>query len=166
MKRHSASPLGPLLSGGLLYLLNGAFVVFVMAVLPRLIDLSEESPRLAALGWLALLKSPVTFVAVVHRAAHGVLDRLDPTKRECGAVGSLWAGLFAWFGMLFSSLVAAFLTVAIFPPPVDEDAVTAFVRVLEDGRITASVHTILWVAAASILYAVERASRQSDAAAP
>jgi hypothetical protein len=165
MKRPGSSRFAPVLSGVFLYALLGAFAAFASAVIPWLLELGEISPRLAALGWLALLTSPVPFVAIVHRMTHGMMDRFDVTKEAGGArpgVASLWAGLFAWFAMWSSSLISAFLTLALFPPPPEEGAVSAVLRVVEDVKLRATVHSALWVSVAAILYAVERRARARD----
>ena len=150
-----------------LYVFHHVFNGLVVAVIPWLLELWERSPRLAALAWLAVLTSPVTFVAVAHRLAHAVMDRFDREQGISGpAVRSLWAGLFAWFAMSFSSLVSALLLLAIFPPPADEGVTVAFVRLLEDARLELGTHAALWVTVAAILYYVERrVMRRSSGAA-
>jgi hypothetical protein len=160
----SRTLLPPLLSAGLLYLLLHAFNVVAMVVIPHLLELGETAPRLAALGWLGLFCSPVAFVAIVHRVARGALDRLDASGTDEGRgarATSLWAGLFAWFAMLFASMVSAFLLLAIFPPPVDEGMVASVVRVMQDVRIELGVHAALWVGVAALLFHVERLARRS-----
>ena len=47
------------LSAGLLYVFLGLWMTFVAAVLPRIYEHFETSPRLAALGFLAVWTSPV-----------------------------------------------------------------------------------------------------------
>jgi hypothetical protein len=153
-----ARSLPSLLSALLLYLFQHAFNVFAVAMIPWLLELGEKSPRAAALGWLALLTSPVTFVALAHRVGHGVIDLFDRDVRTetSAAVTSVWAGLFAWFAMMFSSMVSAFLLLAIFPPPGEARGLAAFVHEIEDVRPSMGTHAVLWVGVATILYYLER----------
>ena len=161
MKHAARSLLSPLLSAGLLYLVMIGFNVLAAVVIPWLFELQESAPRLAALGWLGLFCSPIAFVAIVHRAAHGVMDHLDAgdSGRAGPGLASLWAGLLAWFAMFFASLASAFLFLAIFPPPVDERAFAALVRVVQDVRLEVGVHVALWVGVAALLYHVEKRAR-------
>ena len=58
------------LSAGLLYIFLGLWMTFVAAVVPRLYELFETSPRLAALGYLGVWTSPIAFVGVFHHFLH------------------------------------------------------------------------------------------------
>jgi len=71
-------------------------------------------------------------------------------------MASLWAGLFAWFAMAFSSLASGLLLLAIFPPPLNDGAFAVLLQVLEDARLALGTHAVLWVAVATLLYYVER----------
>ena len=163
MKSASRFLLPSVLSALLLYVFHLAINVVAALLIPWLIELMEKSPRLGALGWLALLCSPVALVASAHRVAHGVMDHVDRSGQApetSAGMASLWAGLFAWFAMTFSSLVSALLLFAIFPPPVDEGAFAALVRELQDVRLELGTHAVLWVAVAALLYYVERRVRR------
>jgi hypothetical protein len=164
MARHAIrSPFAPLLAAFLLYLFLAAWQAFAGAVAPWLIELWEQSPRLGALGWLALLSSPVAFVALAHRAGHRVLDRFDgDAARAHGTMASLRAGCFAWFAMWFASMASALLLLAIFPPPPDEATLTALWRVATDVRLAAGVHSLLWIGVAALLFHVDRAAAARD----
>lgn len=152
----------PIASAIGLYLFLGAFNVFAGAVVPWLLELWEHSPRLAALGWLGLIASPAGFVALAHHATHALMDRFDATDAPKVARGlvpglaSIRAGLFAWFVISFASMASAFLFLAIFPPPPDEDTLSTLLHVATDFRLQATVHALLWVGVAALLYDVER----------
>ncbi len=152
------SPWAPLVSGVLLYLFLVGYGVLAGAVVPWLIELWERSPRLGALGWLALLASPVGFVAIAHRAAHRVLDRVDRGAAPARWATSLREGLFAWFAISFSSMASALLLLAIFPPPPDEETLASVVRFAGTLRLEATAHTLLWIGVASLLYWIDRAA--------
>jgi hypothetical protein len=153
------SPLAPIVSALLLYLFLVGFRVFAAAVIPLLLELMERAPRLAALGWLALLAFPVAFIGVAHSVAHRAMDRLDPAEGRHSRLESLRAGFFAWFALSFASMASAFLLLAIFPPPPEEETLGAFLRVAADVRLEAGVHALLWVAVAALLFHVDRAAR-------
>ncbi len=158
----SSSPLLPLLSAGLLYLYSAGWKVFTVLVLPLLLALQSASPRLGALGWLALLTSPVVFVALIHGATHGVMDWFDPSRPRGVArarASSLWAGLFAWFAMTFAAMTSALLTLVVVPPPQPDAEMEEWVRLVEDVPFKVGLHAVFWVATAAVLYAAERAAR-------
>ena len=156
-------PFGPIASAFALYLFLGAFNVFAAAVVPWLLELWELSPRLGALGWLALIASPAGFVAMAHHATHALMDRFDVTgdaprvaRGLVPGLESVRAGLFAWFVISFASMASALLFLAIFPPPPGEDTLSTLIHVATDFRLQATVHAVLWVGVAGLLYDVER----------
>jgi len=159
-------PLAPLLSALLLWVLMHGFGLLAAAVVPYLVELMERAPRLAALGWLALLTSPLTVVALAHRATHGVLDRLDVSGAARGpargVLASVRAGMVALFGMWFASLVSALLLLFFFPPPPEERGMPALLRVAADVRIEAGVHAALWVGAAWLVFVVHRSAARDE----
>jgi len=161
-RRSPLSSFGPIASAFALYLFLGAFNVFAAAVVPWLLELWERSPRLAALGWLGLVASPAGFVAMAHHATHALMDRFDVTDAPRVTRGlvpgleSIRAGLFAWFVISFASMASALLFLAIFPPPPGEDALSTLIHVATDFRLQATVHAVLWVGVAGLLYDVER----------
>jgi hypothetical protein len=157
----SRTPLAPLLSAVLLYLFLVAYRVLAAALVPSLLELWETSPRLAALAWLALLASPVGFVALAHRAAHRGLARYDGGK--AARFASLRQGFFAWFAIYFASMASAFLLLFVFPPPPGEESLVALLRMAADVRLQVGVHAALWIATATLLYAVDRAGARSEA---
>lgn len=160
--RRASTPFGPIASAFGLYLFLGAFNVFAAAVVPWLLELWERSPRLGALGWLALIASPAGLVAMAHHATHGLMDRFDVTDAPKVArsimpgLESVRAGLFAWFVISFASMASALLFLAIFPPPPGEDMLSTLLHVATDLRLQATVHALLWVGVAALLYDVER----------
>jgi hypothetical protein len=165
--RRPSSRFGPIASAFALYLFLGAFNVFAAAVVPWLLELWERSPRLAALGWLGLIASPAGFVAMAHHATHALMDRFDVTGAPSVARGlmpgleSARAGLFAWFVISFASMASALLFLAIFPPPPGEDTLSTLIHVATDFRLQATVHAVLWVGVAALLYDVERRAKQA-----
>jgi hypothetical protein len=157
----------PIASAFALYLFLGAFNVCAAAVVPWLLELWERSPRLAALGWFALIASPAGFVAMAHHATHALMDRFDVTDAPRVARGlvpgleSVRAGLFAWFVISFASMASALLFLAIFPPPPGEDTLSTLIHVATDFRLQATVHALLWVGVAALLYDVERRAKRA-----
>lgn len=160
------------LSAVLLYVFLGLWMTFIATVLPRLFELFETSPRLAALGYLSLWISPIPFVAVGHHLVHAFLDRADRGTKVAGGLlpglGSLWAGAFAWFVIMFaSSVVLLFLLVLFPPPPADGlSALGSLTTLLGtfawpfDDRARAGIHTLAWVVVAAQLYDLERAMKE------
>jgi hypothetical protein len=173
--RRASTPFGPIASAFGLYLFLGAFNVLAAAVVPWLLELWERSPRLGAFGLLLLIASPAGFVAVAHHATHALMDRFDVTDAPKVVRGlmpgleSVRAGLFAWFVISFASMASAFLFLVIFPPPPGEDTLSTLIRIATDFRLQATVHALLWIGVAALLYDVDRrvttvrsGPRQSD----
>jgi hypothetical protein len=167
--RRASSPFGPIASAFALYLFLGAFNVLAAAVVPWLLELWERSPRLGALGWLGLIASPAAFVAMAHHLTHALMDRFDVTGAPKVARGgvmpgleSVRAGLFAWFIISFASMASALLFLFIFPPPPGEDTLSTLMHVVLDFRLKATVHTVLWIGVAALLYDVERRARRAS----
>lgn len=160
--RRASTPFGPIASAFGLYLFLGAFNVLAAGVIPWLLELWERSPRLGAVGLLLLIASPAGFIAVAHHATHALMDRFDVTDAPEVAPGlvpglrSIRAGLFAWFVISFASMASAFLFLVIFPPPPGEDTLSTLIHVATDFRLQATVHALLWVGVAALLYDVER----------
>jgi hypothetical protein len=152
------------LSAVLLYVFLGLWMTFVGAVLPRLVAIGEESPRLAILGYLALWISPIPFVAIGHHVVHLFLDRADhgATKGRglLPDLTSWWAGVFAWLVIAFASSVVAFLLLALNPP--ERDGMLLAARMLHAfawpfSGAPAGLHTVAWVLVAAQLYDLEHA---------
>jgi hypothetical protein len=160
------SPFAPVISAFMLYLFAAGFSVAAAAVVPWLLELMERWPRVGALGWAALLASPVALVALGHHWAHGAMDRFDREKKGLSVrpgSASVRAGFFAWSAMVFASVASAFLLLAIFPPSPDEGALAALVRVATNPRIMGTVHAVLWVGIAALLYHVDREAEERRA---
>lgn len=165
------------LSAVLLYVFLGLWMTFVGAVVPRLGELYESSQRLAILGALALWISPIPFVAVLHHFVHAFLDRADRadvTRRFARGLfpglESLWAGVFAWLVIMFTSSVCVLFLLVLYPPPPPDSLVAEFLHgVLTsfvwpfDGRGRAGIHTVSWVLVAAQLYDLERAMKEHAA---
>ena len=151
------------LSAGLLYVFLGLWMTFVATVVPHIYEHFESSPRLAALGFLAVWTSPIVFVGLLHHVIHAFLDRADRgTKANRGllpGLGSLWAGAFAWFVIMFTSSVVVLLMLMLYPPPPADQLLTMFAWPF-DGRARAGIHTLAWVVVAAQLYDLDRAVRE------
>jgi hypothetical protein len=154
----------PVASGALLYLFAWAWKIFAALVLPVLAALHQHAPKLAALGWLALLLSPALFVGGLHGATHGVLDWFDSSRARPGsrALSSVWAGLFASFAMASAGIVSALLVAALFLPSAP-GAIMEWIALVEQLPLALGAHAVLWVAVASGIYCVESLERAGRA---
>lgn len=149
------------LSAGLLYVFLGLWMTFVVNVLPRLYEVWETYPRLVALGFLGVWISPVAFVGILHHVIHAFLDRAE-SKGARGlfpGLGSLWAGVFSWLVIMFTSSVVLLLLLVLYPPPPADQLLTMFAWPF-DGRARAGIHTLAWVVIAAQLYDLERAMKE------
>ena len=164
------------LSAVLLYGFLGLWMTFIAAVLPRLIEIGDDSPRLAILGYLALWVSPVPFVAIGHHLVRLVLDRADHgnSKRRSllPDLTSWWAGMFAWLVIVFASSVVMFLLLALNPPERDGILLAAqqvprlfLAFAWPFAGAPPGVHTAAWVLAAAQLYDLEHAVKARAARA-
>ena len=156
------------LSAVLLYVFLGLWMTFVATVLPRLYELFETAPRLAALGLLGVWTSPIAFVASGHHVIHAFLDRADRAERGgrdgvarglLPGLGSLWAGVYAWLVIMFASSVVLLVMLILFPPPPPDQLLTMFAWPF-DSRARAGLHTVTWVVIAAQLYDLERAIKE------
>lgn len=156
------------LSAVLLYVFLGLWMTFVSRVLPRLIEIGDDSPRLAILGYLALWVSPVPFVAVGHHVVHLFLDRADHGTKKGRSIlpdlTSWWAGMFAWLVIVFASSVVMFLLLALNPPERDgmllaaQNVPSLFLAFAWPfSGAPAGLHTVAWVIVAAQLYDLEHA---------
>jgi hypothetical protein len=59
-------------------------------------------------------------------------------------------------------MASALLFLAIFPPPPGEDAWAALIHVATDFRLQATVHALLWIGVAALLYEVERRAKPAS----
>jgi hypothetical protein len=152
------------LSAVLLYVFLALWMSFAGAVLPRLVEIGEESPRLAILGYLALWVSPIPFVAVGHHVVHLFLDRADHGKKKGRGIlpdlTSWWAGVFAWLVIVFASSVVAFLLLALNPP--ERDGMLIAAQTFQAlawpfSGAPVGLHTLAWVIVAAQLYDLEHA---------
>jgi hypothetical protein len=154
-------------SAVLLYVLLALLGAIVASIIPWLLELGEEHPRLAALVWLGILLSPVYSLAFGHHVVNAVLDGVDPAKHNAGrgllpGVSSWWAGLYGWLVTLMSSLVASLLMAALFPP--DDRGLVQAVIAMQPRSATITVHTALWIGCATALYQFERIARERSKA--
>jgi hypothetical protein len=154
-----------LMSAVLLYAFEIGFAMLASLLIPFIQEIFDKSFRLGILAYLALILSPIGFVAIFHRAVSGAMDKFDARREKRGffpGVVSLWAGCVAWFVSMLSTLIAAFLYIAIFPPPPDEETLHALEHLVLGLRGSAGVHTVIWILSAASLFAIERAARKSD----
>jgi hypothetical protein len=126
-------------------------------VVPRLIELLDESPRLAMFGFLALILSPGWFVAFLHRATHRTMDRVEGASARAS---SAWAGAFVWLVLFGTDLVTVFVMLVINPPEPQPDAYASVVRgvVFAQGPLIA-LRTVVWLTVAATFFALERGGR-------
>ncbi len=147
------------LSALLLYFFFGLYAAAVIALLPRLVEIGEESPRLAALGYLALWLAPIPGLGLVHHLVTLFLDKASGERALVPGLAALWAGVYGWFVMFFAVSVSALVQLVIFPP----DSLTALARGFSwpyAAGGTLGVHTFLWVSVATMLYDLERSVRE------
>lgn len=145
-------------------LLYGAFFAwsFVAAVvLPSILAMFEEAPRLAALSGAGLLLSPAILVAMVHHTVHGLLDGLDGargTMRFFPGAASAWAGLFGWGVMVLATGLSALLLLAVFP--IERSLGTALHLLARPHagapQVMALLHLALWLSIAAKGYDLEK----------
>ncbi|MBX3192578.1 MAG: hypothetical protein KF819_36675 [Labilithrix sp.] len=150
------------MSAVFLYLFMGLLGGFVASVLPRLIEIGEESPRLAALGYLALWTSPIPLVAILHHGVHAFLDHADRdttvARGLLPGVSSLWAGVYAWLVIFFATTFMIFVWMIVSPP--EDSSVMGLARAFTwpfGEGVRAGVHTLGWVVVAALLYDLDRA---------
>lgn len=165
------------LSAVLLYVFLSAWLTFVSVVLPRLVEIGDEQPRLAILGYLGVWVSPIPLVAVLHHVVHTFLDRADRgVKKGRGVLPDLtswWAGVYAWLVIFFASSVVFFLLLALNPPERDGMLLTLLSTVQPPSLLLAfawpfagapaGLHTVAWVIVAAQLYDLEHAVKQRAA---
>jgi hypothetical protein len=153
-------------SAGLLLLLSLAWSAAMGAAVRFLLELARHSPRLALVGGLLGWLSPIPLVAFAHRALHAVLDLGDTRKVAATAALrrlSVWAGLYAWFVIVFASTVTAFVLLILSPPKSEPEAVRS-VWVQLSGGGGSALYAGVWLAVAAALYHFEGAVRERGAA--
>lgn len=162
------------LSAVLLYVFLSGWLTFVAVVLPRLVEIGDEQPRLAILGYLGVWVSPIPFVAVLHHVVHKFLDRADRGGRKGRGLlpdlTSWWSGVYAWLVIFFASSVVMFLLLALNPPERDgmlltvQHAASFFLAFAWPfAGAPAGLHTVAWILVAAQLYDLEQAVKQRAA---
>lgn len=145
-----------------LYFFLGLYGAAAAVIIPRLVEIGEDSPRLAALGYLALLVAPIPSVGLAHHVVTLVLDRADSSSKPVlPGLAALWSGVYAWFVMFFSLIVAALLQYVLFPP--ESASAVMVLRSFTWPYASAGslgLHTFLWVGLAAQLYDLERSVRE------
>lgn len=151
-------PVGAWASAVALFVYACGVSLAMAAVSPLIGEIMARSPRL---GWLAVLLmwvAPIGGAAVGHHTAHAFLD-LGDSKKVARRASSAWAGFVAWATILFVSFTASFVMLVIDPPPSEPDALLGLAE-----HPTAGPHlvlrTVVWVALAAYVYALERAARR------
>jgi hypothetical protein len=151
------------ISAGLLFTLLVAFTYVAGVVVPRLLELLHTEPRLAMLGFLALLVSPGVVVGVLHYIGHGVLDAFDVTAgpKESDVVTSTWAGAQAWLTLYGTSVLTSLVVLVIHPPePREPDSLALSVVNGAGATSLFSLQTMLWVLIAATFYELSRRARR------
>lgn len=139
-------------------LVYGVGVSYAFAIaFPILLELAIRSPRLGWFGILVVWLAPIPVAALVHRTVHGVLDAAGDRERV-SALGSWWAGFFAWAAILFVTMTTSFILLVIDPPPVEPEALLR--TALATSSISISVRTVVWLVVAAFVAHLERASRR------
>jgi hypothetical protein len=164
---------GAWLSALALYAFCRGFLVVMALVLPPLFERLRGNPRLEALATLGVWLSPILLIALAHAAVTAALDRFDTHVADdasrAAARASGWAGLYSWLVALFASVTTLLVGMVINPPrrpppPPDPDALVQLGQLLDvvsplgDGGLT--VHTVLWIAIAALLYKIEARTRR------
>lgn len=140
----------------------GVSTVFTFAF-PLLLELATRSPRLGWFGILARWLAPIPVAALVHRVLHRLLDAVGDRERVT-ALGSWWAGLFAWVAMIFVTMTTSFILLVLDPPPVEPDALWR--GVLAMSALSINVRTVVWLFVAVVVVHLESKSRGSAGESP
>lgn len=150
-----------------LLVFSRAFLVAAGIILPLLMEVARVSPRMAAVGGLALWLSPIVLVALGHRVVSGVLDVRDGAAARKRAPRLLhgWAGLYGWLVIFFATSVTLFLGVVIDPPPVEPEGLLGALGWAVGTGATLGARTVVWVLVAAILYRFEQRARGEHAQA-
>ena len=157
------------LSAVVLLVFSRALLLALGIALPVLMELARYSPRLAAVGGLAVWVSPVLLIATGHRVVTTVLDVGDPGKKTRARVPrilSWWAGLYAWLVLFLATSTTIFLVLILYPPPPPpqppDDAALGVASMVATGLQAGTsfgIQTALWVIVAAGLYQFERVAR-------
>jgi hypothetical protein len=151
------------LNAALLYGLLQLWGLLSAAIVPVLLELFERSPRLAMVGFLALVVSPAIAVTLLHHFGHGALDKVDRNAKKerdlLPGVASWWAGVLGWFILYATTTVTMFVLLVLFPPEPDRASLLSAAWKYSGGSAIASLHSILWVVIAAHLYDLERRAR-------
>lgn len=164
-KRKPLSPTS-LASGALSFGLLMAHAMVAQQALPTLRELLRTEPRLAMIGFLAVVALPALFVTLLHHAGHRMLDRVDRASRPAlPKIESWWAGTLTWLVMYGTSILARLAYFIVNPPaPRDGLSVSDLVEqtIAEHAHLgnAFSVYAMLWIAIASALYELERQTRR------
>jgi len=153
-------------------LLCGAFtfaLLFVQAgvaraVVPHLIDLFQTAPRLAMLGFLALVTFPATATFVAHRFGSRFLDHFASVAGRGRIIDSVWAGALVWMVTYTTSILTRILFLVINPPKPEPDTLSLGSEVMSmlaqlSPANTISIFAALWLFVSSVLFEIEQRSR-------
>jgi hypothetical protein len=158
------------MSGAMLYVFLQLFGGIAALALIALLELFEAAPRLALLGILALVVSPVVVVASIH---HGADKTMATVSKGSGRkvpgllpdAEAWWAGVFAWLVMIGATVVTTVVMLVLSPPEPEGLAATfvhGLVTLHGKAQQVPIIRDVVWMAAASLLYAAERAARRAQ----
>lgn len=135
------------------------------AVLPHLIELVRTAPRLAMLGFLALMTLPTTLTFLVHRLGSRWLDRYAAVEGSGKTVESLWAGALVGLVLYGSTLLTRLLLLVVYPPRPEPDVFSLgeqALQALEEARPanTFSLAAGLFILVAASLFELEHRAKK------
>ncbi len=151
-----------LLSGAFTFALLFVHAGVARAVVPHLIDLFQTAPRLAMLGFLALVTFPASATFVAHRFGSRFLDRFASVAGSGRVI--VWAGALVWMVTYATSILTRILFLVINPPKPEPDAfslgneVMSMLEQLSPAN-TISIFAGLWLFVSSVLFEIEQRSR-------
>ena len=131
-------------------------------VLPILIALMRDWPRLACLGMLLLWLSPIPAAAAIHHVVDRIIGVRESKPTTGGpwfrAATSWWAGFVAWAAIILVTMTTAFVMLLLDPPQVDPDAMWNLAAAVTRG-VPGGARAIIWITLAAYVYELERRAR-------
>lgn len=137
--------------------------------LPALLDLYENQPRLAAVGFCGVVLAPAFVAMLIHHVGHRVLDNFDTApgtrRRLFPTVQSWWAGASAWLIICGASLLARLAMLVVAPPELEPGStMMAEVTAIAHSANVATLYPLFWVLIAAQLFELERRTRRAQRA--
>lgn len=150
------------ISAVVLFVFTSFVLVGVGLVMPAFLELWRAHPRVGAFVALLLVLSPGIALTIAHHTTKGALDRIEKRPDPRGilpSVESVWAGLFGWCAFVFSSCVAMFVLLVVFPPPPGEDSLSQILLAQTNPALVMSIRTIVFLVTAAFAYEAEARTR-------